>query len=63
MSVLMESLLSKIHACRDVRDVAGAGPTGVPKSNSRNLIIAEIPVGLKRDPPAVNIPWRISGVE
>jgi hypothetical protein len=55
MSVLIESSLSKIHACRDVRGVAGEGPTGVPKSNSRGTIIAEIPAGLKGDAPIGNI--------
>jgi hypothetical protein len=58
MSVLMENCLSKNHACRDVRGVAGEGPTGVPKSNSRNLIIAEIPAGLKSfAEPLADVPW------
>ena len=55
MSVVMASSLFssiRIHACRDVRGVAGEGPTGEPKSNSRKIIIAEKPVRLKRNGPS-----------
>jgi len=44
----MDLGLSKVHACRDVRGDAAGRLTYVPKSNSRALIIAETPAGLKR---------------